>query len=101
MDRVCGRYVSAGDLADLAVLLGANPFADDRSEGQGGGSDEVAERRRLHEQRRFGLAPTDPVPAVLPGNLPGTRQLDLLTWGLVPPWADPSTAARRSAPATT
>ena len=26
MGAVCGRYVSAGDLADLAVLLGANPF---------------------------------------------------------------------------
>src|SRR3954470_1679374 len=91
MGPVCGRYVSAGDLADLSVLLGANPFADD----QAGEPDEAAERRKLHEQRRFGLAPTDPVPAVLPGPQPGTRQLDLLTWGLVPVWADPATGARR------
>jgi putative SOS response-associated peptidase YedK len=89
MDRVCGRYVSAGDLADLAVLLGANPFAPDAPAG------DAPLRRDRHEQRRFGLAPTDPVPAIVPGPEPGARQLDLLTWGLVPAWADPATGARR------
>lgn len=79
------------------MLLGANPFADDRSEEP----DEAAEgqrfheRRKFYEQRRYGLAPTDPVPAVLPGPQPDSRQLDLLTWGLVPAWADPSTGTRR------
>src|ERR1700744_4864463 len=80
---MCGRYVPAGALAALSVLLGANPFDCD------------VEKSELHQQRRFGLAPTDPVPAVLPTDELGGRQLQLLTWGLVPPWGDPSTASRR------
>lgn len=92
MGVVCGRYVSAGDLADLAVLLGANPFAPEENAAEAPAG---TERRRRHGERRFGLAPTDPVPAVLPGTAPGSRQLDLLTWGLVPAWADPATGARR------
>ncbi|HSP37388.1 MAG TPA: SOS response-associated peptidase [Frankiaceae bacterium] len=106
---MCGRYVSAGDLADLSVLLGANPFdvdhtkadrpdanrpSPDRPSPDQSGAIRVARADLLHS-RRFGLAPTDPVPAVLPGPEPGSRQLDLLTWGLVPAWADPATAARR------
>jgi putative SOS response-associated peptidase YedK len=85
MGPVCGRYVSAGDLADLSVLLGIDPFARDVT-------DEEEEAAR---QRRFNLAPTDPVPAVLPGEQPGSRQLTLVSWGLVPPWSDPSTGAQR------
>src|SRR3954452_10851841 len=88
MGYVCGRYVCAGDLADLGVLLGVNPF--DSSE-----DDLPDEQRALAHQRRFNLAPTDPVPAVLPGTTPGTRQLTLLTWGLVPHWADVRTGAQR------
>jgi putative SOS response-associated peptidase YedK len=87
---VCGRYVSAGDLADLSVLMGANPFAADADP-----RPDAADREKTTRERRFGLAPTDPVPAVLPGQEPGTRQLTLLSWGLVPPWADPSTGSRR------
>jgi putative SOS response-associated peptidase YedK len=91
MGRVCGRYVSAGDLADLGVLLGVDPFATDLS----ATDQDQGEKRRRHDERRFGLAPTDPVPAVVTGSAPGSRQLDLLTWGLVPSWADPATGARR------
>ena len=75
MGSVCGRYVSAGDLADLSVLMGANPFAADADPRPG-----APERERTTRERRFGLAPTDPVPAVLPGSEPGTRQLTLLDW---------------------
>ncbi len=89
---MCGRYVSAGDLADLGVLLGVNPF--DRGDARIG--DDLPDgQRALARQRRFNLAPTDPVPAVLPGEAPDTRQLTLLTWGLVPPWADLRTGAQR------
>lgn len=97
MGAVCGRYVSAGDLADLSVLLGANPFAPDQQPGtpDEGAATEQDERLRRARERRHGLAPTDPVPAVLPGSEPGSRQLDLLTWGLVPPWADPRSGAQR------
>jgi putative SOS response-associated peptidase YedK len=80
---VCGRYVSTGSLADLSVLLGANPFADD---------EDVLE---APTQRAFNLAPTDPVPAVLPGPEAQSREIALLGWGLVPPWAEPATAAQR------
>jgi putative SOS response-associated peptidase YedK len=91
---VCGRYVSAGDLADLAVLLGANPFAPDEAADP---SDREARRaaRTSSATRRYAFAPTDPVPAVLPGAQPGSRQLDLLSWGLVPPWADVRSGAGR------
>lgn len=100
MDHVCGRYVSAGDLADLAVLMGANPFDPTTADEQS------PSRAQVERTRRFALAPTDPVPAILPGTIvPGEepepggsgagRQLTLLGWGLVPPWAAPSTAAQR------
>ena len=86
---MCGRYVSTGSLADLSVLLGVDPLAGDRTAGA--------------LQPGYNLAPTDPIPAVLPDEpegpedppAPGGRQLRLLTWGLVPPWADPATAAQR------
>jgi putative SOS response-associated peptidase YedK len=90
---VCGRYVSAGDLADLAVLMGANPFDRDSD------TNTDADADTLERKRRFALAPTDPVPAILPAaddEGPGAgRQLALLAWGLVPPWAAPATAAQR------
>lgn len=98
MGRVCGRYVSAGDLADLSVLLGVNPFEPDTAAGRApdegpGGTDKA--RRDLLERRRFALAPTDPVPAVVPARPDGSRQLQLLNWGLVPPWAEVGSGAGR------
>src|SRR3954447_20685714 len=98
MGEVCGRYVSAGSLADLSVLLGVDPLGRDSTGAE--------------LEPSFNVAPTDPVPAVLPAQpaeppaepgkpdrfdtQPSTgRQLRLLTWGLVPPWADPASAAAR------
>jgi putative SOS response-associated peptidase YedK len=96
--QVCGRYVSAGSLADLTVLLGVDPLGRDSAGAE--------------LEPSFNVAPTDPVPAVLPAEpaepdaqpgkphrpdaqAPTGRQLHLLTWGLVPPWADPASAAQR------
>ncbi len=85
--------------------MGADPFARDTDDQQS--SDQAAS---LERKRRFALAPTDPVPAIVPATPsagsesgsdsgsagPGAgRQLALLGWGLVPPWAPPSTAAQR------
>jgi putative SOS response-associated peptidase YedK len=74
--------------------MGANPFDPTAADEQS-----PSEAESLERKRRFALAPTDPVPAVLPATDAGAgaagRQLTLLGWGLVPPWAAPSTAAQR------
>lgn len=103
MGDVCGRYVSAGDLADLAVLLGVNPFDGTKDVPETEAPEKNAhdknlpdeQRQALARQRRFNLAPTDPVPAVLPGEAPGSRQLTLVSWGLVPAWSDLRSSAQR------
>jgi putative SOS response-associated peptidase YedK len=80
--------------------MGADPF-DRTAADQQPPSDAVPDAEAVERKRRFALAPTDPVPAVLPatdpegGTVAGARQLALLGWGLVPPWAAPATAAQR------
>jgi putative SOS response-associated peptidase YedK len=44
---------------------------------------------------RFNIAPTQPVAAVRPVPESGQRQLVLLKWGLVPPWAKDRTIGNR------
>jgi putative SOS response-associated peptidase YedK len=43
----------------------------------------------VHEgiRRRFNIAPTHAAPVVRAGEQPGTREVALLRWGLVPSWA--------------
>jgi putative SOS response-associated peptidase YedK len=77
---MCGRYATTRSSADLTALF----EAVDRT-----GGELVA---------RYNVAPTDPVPVVLPpGSGPGAgpRTLAVARWGLLPHWArDPKAGAR-------
>lgn len=91
-DDVCGRYVSARSAGELSARFRA------------------ADKTGGKLQADFNVAPTKPVPAILsvPGPLPepgspgasaqrrqASRQLRLLRWGLIPPWAaDPKIGSR-------
>jgi putative SOS response-associated peptidase YedK len=73
---MCGRYALFGERRFPTALLGGNqpelPFPD-----------------------RFNIAPSQEVPVVrhVEGAAPGSRQLALLRWGLIPSWAkDPKIA---------
>jgi putative SOS response-associated peptidase YedK len=65
---LCGRFTLFSDGAELARLFGCG--------------------FELPLQPRYNIAPSQPVPVVrLAEDQPDTRQVALLQWGLVPPWA--------------
>lgn len=76
---MCGRYAASSRAEDIAEVFGIRP-------------EHVVDR----PAPSYNVAPTDPVPAVLPAPVDDRRQLRLLRWGLLPWWApDAKGAARR------
>jgi putative SOS response-associated peptidase YedK len=64
---MCGRYTLTAPVAEMARLFG---FSD-----------------RPNLDARFNIAPTQPIAVIRPAAGKG-RELALVRWGLVPPWAD-------------
>jgi putative SOS response-associated peptidase YedK len=75
MGGMCGRYVVATPVRQLALDFGAATDAAFEPD--------------------YNIAPTDPVPVVWQRPEEGARRLDVARWGLVPSWAkDPAVGVR-------
>jgi putative SOS response-associated peptidase YedK len=61
---MCGRFTLRTSAKDLAEMPNPRP--------------------------RYNIAPTQPVAAVRPSLKDGHRELVMLDWGLIPPWAEDS-----------
>ena len=75
---MCGRYVAASPPSTWASYFEVDETVLEAAEPAG---------------PNWNVAPTDPVPAVAVSR-DGHRRLGTFRWGLIPPWADPSIAAR-------